>query len=702
MRLGKRSVWVASVLTLLLVLTGCTPNQQAIFDATMKMQNVHSMQEHTTMSFELSGSGFEPKIQQQVDSTAALLSTAKLDLNAKMSSNEQKTVNKSHVDMNATVQGVTINMPYWVDMDLSGETPKLMEVFKVPPIAAASLPPQFAKKDYMVINPYDTNYADLGKLDMTKLTEFSKSLPTSEVNFLTSYAQRFNPNLGVVTVPTHDGLDLAQKFKLKLNDVQLKEFISYTVNNFAQDKEAMNFVQGLMTSMVELGSVPDKAKSSRDLAQAFKELNANTPQFLAQFNTLMNQLNYVSFLGAKGLELNYTISGGYVIEKSGMINFRVDLSDINILMNTLTGQHGAAIDAKGALNLIVNFNTDITGINSPVEIQIPEVSTNKSFNYFDLLASLTAPPRLAGLDRYQTARAIGENFNRGTCANIILASGTDFPDASSSSILSKKLDAPILLVGPTVGESSEALSYITAHSNPATKIYIIGGTGIIDASFETEIAKGGHAVERLSGLDLYDTNMAVVDKANVEPGTPVIVTSSENFPDALSVSSFAGANQYPTLFVGQNAFAEKTKNYISTNKPSTVYIAGGVSVISQSVEDQIKALVPSTTIKRLAGEDRFETASAVINEFATSPNTLYLANGFNFSDALAGSALAAKTGAPILLIDHNSDTLPPAMEAYLKKLHDAGIHPMLLTLGGDAAVPNRLIQQAQNILIGNY
>lgn len=71
------------------------------------------------MSFALSGSGFEPTVQKQVDTTAALLNSAKLDLDAKTSGNEEKTVVKSQVNMDLNAQGININMPIWVDMDIS-------------------------------------------------------------------------------------------------------------------------------------------------------------------------------------------------------------------------------------------------------------------------------------------------------------------------------------------------------------------------------------------------------------------------------------------------------------------------------------------------------------------------------------------------------------------------------------------------------
>ena len=67
MRIKKSLVWVALAITLPLVLTGCGANQQEIFKAGMKMQTVKSMQAHSTMTFQIEGTGFEPNVQQQID-----------------------------------------------------------------------------------------------------------------------------------------------------------------------------------------------------------------------------------------------------------------------------------------------------------------------------------------------------------------------------------------------------------------------------------------------------------------------------------------------------------------------------------------------------------------------------------------------------------------------------------------------------------
>ncbi|MCB8814268.1 cell wall-binding repeat-containing protein [Desulfosporosinus shakirovi] len=710
MRSKMKMTWLVGLLTLMLAVTGCSQNQQVLFDASMKMQDVTSLQQQTTITLQLSGSGFDPEVQQQVDMAKAFMNNAKLSLNAKTSTNKEKTVVKSQVDMDLDLQGMSFNMPVWVDSDLTGDTPKIIEVIKIPQVASASFPPQFAGKEYMVMNPSDMGASE--PMNFSQLTELISKMQSKQVDFLTSYAKRFNPDVNVVSkgsqyVETNDGRKSAKLYEVKLNDAQLKKLIRYTVNNFTQDEEAMMFVKEFMHSILELSQLPEDANTLGEFDKAFEEFDADKQEFLTEFNKVMDQFDDVTFLGDEGVKLEYAIVNGYVVKQSGIIDLEVNLNEINQLMNNLTSQESTSEEVKGNLNLKVSFSTVTSGINRPVEIEIPVLNENNSFDYMDLMESMVpegtaeGSMRLAGQDSYKTARTIAEEYESGQCDNIILVSGLNYTDALSSNILSKKFNAPILLAGATVEESSEAFDYIAKHSKPDTKILIIGGTVAIGTAFETELIKGGHAnIERISGFDLYETGMAVVDKANVGPGTPVVIVSGESFPDALGSASLVGSKQYPTLLVSQNSLADRTKAYISGNQPSAVYIIGGAAVISQSVEAQIKELAPNAAIKRLAGNDRFDTAGVVLNEFSTNPKIVYLANGFDFRDAIAGSALAAKTGDPVLLIDPALSTLPPATEAYLTKLRDAGARPMVRALGGSVVVPDSLIIQAESLLYG--
>ncbi len=392
MKAKKNLIWGSLVVALGVVLTGCSPNQQELFNAAMKMQNVTSIQQHTAMTFKLTGSGFEPDVQQQVDTAAMFLNNAKLDLETKTSGNDQKTVGKSQVTMNLALQGMDINVPLWVDSDLSGDTPKVTEIIKLPQIAKTSFPQQYASKEYMVMNPFNMNKSEL---DMTKLIDFSKNFQASEVQFLTSYSKRFNSNVDTAansteSIQTNDGIKLVRSYEIRLNDAQFKDFIRYTVNNVVQDKEALNFAKGFMGSMLEMSQTPDQAKSLSELDQAFKDFDVNKQtEFLAKFNNVMDQLKDVTLLGDKGIELKYFIYNGYFIRESGTINFKVDLAQMNKFMDILNGRQSTET-AKGTLDMVVNFNTDNSGINDPLEIQIPVVNDTNSFDYMEFIKNITS------------------------------------------------------------------------------------------------------------------------------------------------------------------------------------------------------------------------------------------------------------------------------------------------------------------------
>ena len=309
--------------------------------------------------------------------------------------------------------------------------------------------------------------------------------------------------------------------------------------------------------------------------------------------------------------------------------------------------------------------------------------------------------RLAGEDRFQTARVISEKFNQGTVQDVILATGNNFPDALSVSVLAAKLSAPILLVNNKADNSSESFNYITQHLSKSGTVHIIGGTGVIDKGFETKLNQLGFInIDRIGGYDRYDTDYLIAQKLAVGKATPVVIASGEDFPDALSISSVASNKGWPILLVGKDYLAQDIKNYVSKQQPSQVYIVGGTGVISQSVETQIRSLVPNSPITRLAGQDRFDTNAVIVKSFGLNPKTIYLSTGFIFADALSGSVLAAKTGDPIVLIDPSVPTLPPSVASYLSGLHSNNASPNLIAFGGTSVVPEAILKSVSDLLTG--
>jgi putative cell wall-binding protein/beta-lactamase class A len=327
--------------------------------------------------------------------------------------------------------------------------------------------------------------------------------------------------------------------------------------------------------------------------------------------------------------------------------------------------------------------------------------------------------RLAGQDRYETAQKIAAYTYSSQVNSVVLTTGRDFADALAASVLAHKLSAPILLVNSTVSGSGAAFDYIAAHLAKSGQVCLIGGKAAISSQFTLKLNQMGYNnIEQIGGTDRYQTAVLLAEKCAVASGTPLVIASGENFPDALGISSIAAAKGWPILLTPKNYLPEQVKTYLKNNKPAAVYVVGGTGVIAPKIETDLKALVPEVKPQRLAGADRFETAAQVLRTFSADPRRIYLASGTGFADALAGSVLAAQSGDPIVLIDPRQQTLPRGIAEYLDTVSgsaksvsadinpdaaisaDTGSTAGIISLGGEAVVPTPLMNSAAAIVSG--
>ena len=88
----------------------------------------------------------------------------------------------------------------------------------------------------------------------------------------------------------------------------------------------------------------------------------------------------------------------------------------------------------------------------------------------------------------------------------------------------------------------------------------------------------------------------------------------------------------------------------------------------------------SSRVRRIAGSDRYQTAVAVSSSSFSSADTVVVATGLTYPDALAASSLAGALKAPILLVPGTS--VPPAVSAEVSRLGARNV----VIVGGTASV----------------
>ncbi len=189
--------------------------------------------------------------------------------------------------------------------------------------------------------------------------------------------------------------------------------------------------------------------------------------------------------------------------------------------------------------------------------------------------------RLAGEDRYSTNLAILKQLN--PKGEIAVATGENFPDALSIAPIAASSEMPILLVN-TDSISDAATNYIK--ENKIINSYIIGGTGVVSKNCEDILSKLT-VVKRLSGVDRYETNIAVLNHfQDTLKLSELYFATGKNYPDALSGSVLAAAGNHPVVLIDKAAGISTTK-YALKCSPIGICVFGGEGVVPSSVIDDI-------------------------------------------------------------------------------------------------------------------
>lgn len=156
--------------------------------------------------------------------------------------------------------------------------------------------------------------------------------------------------------------------------------------------------------------------------------------------------------------------------------------------------------------------------------------------------------------------------------------------------------------------------------------------------------------QRLAGNDRYETMAAISAKGFSEKSAVAVVASGENFPDALVASALAGYWSCPVLLTNRNSLSSRASSELARLGVSSAIIMGGEAAVSPSVEQRIQGRGISTT--RIAGSDRQATSLAVLDSLldeGVTPDTVVIATGMNFADALSIGPWCYADRVPILL-----------------------------------------------------
>lgn len=277
----------------------------------------------------------------------------------------------------------------------------------------------------------------------------------------------------------------------------------------------------------------------------------------------------------------------------------------------------------------------------------------------EALSSFEFSRDLAGTNRYDTARQIARQ-TFGSSKTVLLASGTNFPDALAASYLAGHLDVPILLTDPVALPHETQLAL---ESLGAENVVIIGGPNSVSTSIESGLRAAKLGVDRISGATRYATALSIAKRPlNVgSVGTlngerVALLANGGGFADALAAGPLSFAEGFPLLLTPSNQLGPDAAQGLKDLQIQRVIVLGGLNSVNQAVEDAIRD--KSINVTRIAGADRTETATALAEFAIDTPAIGFSRTHVNLArgdeggggvDALTGATHAGREHAPILL-----------------------------------------------------
>ena len=259
---------------------------------------------------------------------------------------------------------------------------------------------------------------------------------------------------------------------------------------------------------------------------------------------------------------------------------------------------GAAAARRGGPVLLVN-GSNIPAATSaelarlrPAQIEVvggPSIVSDGVVSALRQYATTGTVSRLAGANRYATAAAISRDAFPTGVPVAYVATGTNFPDALAGVAAAGSGGGPVLLTKPDrlAAETASELGRL----RPG-RIVVLGGTSVVSDGVVSALrgyATSGE-VTRLSGTNRYATAVSVSSRTFAD-STVAFVATGANFPDALGGGPVAGSVPGPLLLVPGTSVPSEVASELRRLGLERIVILGGTSVVSSTVESQLRTLV---------------------------------------------------------------------------------------------------------------
>ena len=269
-------------------------------------------------------------------------------------------------------------------------------------------------------------------------------------------------------------------------------------------------------------------------------------------------------------------------------------------------------------------------------------------------ASNYSQVRYDGEDRFETAALIAAAIAEAT-PTAVIARADIYPDALTGAFAAAANgDGPMLL---TRSDSVPQTTLDALEAEGVDNVILLGGPAAIDEDVADELEAEGYAVDRIFGATRYQTAIEIAEDGagiigTIDGDRTAILSSGENFPDALSGAPLSFAAGLPSLLTPSDldgpaaevGFFNDTVDALAGLNIDQVLILGGPAAVSEDIEEALNN--EGFNVSRIHGGDRHSTSVEVfefgLDKGIYTNRRFGIARSDTFPDALAYAPLAGR------------------------------------------------------------
>lgn len=469
---------------------------------------------------------------------------------------------------------------------------------------------------------------------------------------------------------------LMDKYDVKINQSTLSDEVIYKIKVSSKPIAFMGIEEEFFVDITVPKSIDDETGGIIEPDSNYKKVSSitingyNKPLEVGDSITLTTTINPddakykdLEWQHRDNLKLEKQSNGSIIITalEEGLSTVRAAATDGSEVYGEVLIQVGskAQIDEEAPV-IIYDGKTDIKIVNG-MDFKIPNVIATDNVDTYTKVEATIFAPNGQKIDKIDTTKAgtykikYTTRDKAGNEAELIINVTVEEPisgiDVGAGDAISE--DTALKLESKTV----TSLDKIVKSMEKEFDVNVIGKPEIDNgkAIYTVKLVKKQGLIAKLFKLN-----------KNVETYyLKITVENKKEFTDILDQFNTGGTVTPPT-----------SPNPPTTPKPPTS-----------------SPSVPSTSVTRLVGERRADTAAKISKEGWTTSTNVILVNGDNkhLVDGLTASPLASAKDAPILL--SNNDKLPQETIDEIKRLKASNV----IVVGGESAVPQSVIEQVKAI-----